>query len=223
MTLAPDMTANLPAEAVETLWGVQFTPAACPACKQVFLVRSTAKGQVCPACVRGYLAPQPALSRSERPEMQIIFRKSKNDLLPIVANFVNSVWLRPVDFNQENLIHRAMPVFWPMWLVDSDVHGAWQAEAGFDYQVKSSQESYSGGGWRTREVIETRIRWEPRLGQIRRHYDNITASALSYHNPLWQFNPGVPPGPEHALRSEVDRRGIGSGSRSAAPKRLAPG
>ena len=190
MTSAPDISVNLPVEAVETLWGVQLMPAGCPVCKQVFLVHSTAKGQICPACVRGYLAPQPALPRSERPEMQIVFRKSKNDLLPILTNFVNGVWLRPDDFNQANLLQRAMPVYWPMWLVASDVNGAWQAEGGFDYQVKSSQESYSGGGWRTREVIETRIRWEPRLGQIRRHYDHISTSALSYHSQLWELIQG---------------------------------
>jgi hypothetical protein len=34
------------------------------------------------------------------------------------------------------------------------------------------------GGWKTREMVETRIRWEPRLGQLTRHYDNIVAPAL---------------------------------------------
>jgi hypothetical protein len=63
--------------------------------------------------------------------------------------------------------------------VDSDVVGNWQAEAGFDYQVKSSQESYGKSGWTTREVVETRIRWEPRTGQIQRHYDNVSAPAIS--------------------------------------------
>jgi hypothetical protein len=55
---------------------------------------------------------------------------------------------------------------------------------GYDYQVKSSQEAYAQGGWKTRELVETRIRWEPRLGQLTRHYDNAAAPALNDHDPV---------------------------------------
>jgi hypothetical protein len=66
-----------------------------------------------------------------------------------------------------------------MWLVDSDVAGIWQAEAGYNYEVKSSEEYYSSGTWNTREKIETRVRWEPRTGQLQRHYDNVAVAATS--------------------------------------------
>jgi hypothetical protein len=66
-----------------------------------------------------------------------------------------------------------------MWLVDCDLNGNWQIDAGFDYQVKSSQESYQGSSWQTTEVVEGRIRWEVRKGLINRHYDNVAAVASS--------------------------------------------
>jgi hypothetical protein len=187
MSTSPEFPATQIVENVEALWGIQWVPAGCPVCKQVFLVSPNLSHQVCPACVRAQLAPQPALLRAEQPELQIDFQYGRNDLLPIYTRFVNEVWLRPDDFNPTTLTQRAMPIFWPMWLVDSDVNGEWQAEGGYGYQVKSSKESFNGGGWRTQEVIDNRIRWEPRLGQIKKHYDNIPAPAYSEHNRLWQL------------------------------------
>jgi hypothetical protein len=67
-----------------------------------------------------------------------------------------------------------------MWLVDAQAEARWEAEVGFDYQVVSHQERYADhqGGWRTREVEETRVRWEPRVGELRRTYANVAAPAL---------------------------------------------
>jgi hypothetical protein len=73
-------------------------------------------------------------------------------------------------------------MYLPVWLVDAKVRANWQAEAGFDYQVKSHQENYGdGAGWKTREVMETRQRWEPRLGKLERGYNNVAAPALENH------------------------------------------
>ncbi len=168
-----------PAYSAEELWGLPLQVAGCLKCKQAFLVEASKIGQVCPNCAQGRLDPQPALLRKEPPELFVPFQVERNRLLPIFSAFTKPVWLHPDDFSAERLLQRAVPVFWPMWLVDSDLEGDWQAEAGYDYQVKSSQESYSGSGWQTRERIETRIRWEPRLGQLRRHYNNMAAPALS--------------------------------------------
>ncbi len=190
MPTQPALPTTQVIESVETHWGIQLQPAGCPSCKQVFLVPASRINQACPSCCRSRLAPQPALLRSEPPELQINFRQGQAELGPIYKTFCEEVWLRPDDFNPTDLLKRTVPVFWPMWLVDSDIHGQWQAEAGFDYQVKSSQESYANSGWRTREIIETRVRWEPRLGEIQRHYDNIATPALGEHANLWNLLKG---------------------------------
>jgi hypothetical protein len=174
------------AETVQELWGVPLQPAGCPQCRQAFLVQASRIGQVCSHCGRGRLEIQPALMRREPPELMVGFQKGKADLLLIFNNFVRGVWLHNDDFNPQDLARRAMPVYWPMWLVDSDISGDWLAEIGYDYQVKSLQESYRNSQWQSHDIIENRIRWEPRAGQLSRHYDNVSAPAFSHHQELLQ-------------------------------------
>jgi predicted nucleic acid-binding Zn-ribbon protein len=178
-------TTDLPdiqiSDSVEQLWGLALQVAGCRQCGQAFLVESARLGQPCPNCACGKLESQPARLSCQPPELVVPFAKTQADVRAAIENFVKGVWLAPDDFNTEQLLHRAVAVFWPMWLVDGSVVGVWQAEAGFDYQVKSSQESYSNSAWRSREIIETRQRWEPRLGQIVRHYDNVCVPAASDH------------------------------------------
>jgi len=173
-------------ETVQELWRVNLQPAGCPQCRQTFLVQAARMGQVCSYCGKGRLEAQPALLRKEPAELMVGFQKGRTDLLPIFSSFVKGVWLHNDDFNPQELVRRAIPVFWPMWLVDSDLSGDWLAEIGYDYQVKSSQESYREARWQTHEIIENRIRWEPRAGQINRHYDNVAAPALSHQSELLQ-------------------------------------
>lgn len=168
-------------EDIETLWGVPYRPAGCDHCRRVFLVDEAAIEMNCPACQRGRLTAQPALLRREPPELNIQFQIQRDRLLSILSSFAEGVWLRPDDFNPKALLERAVPLFWPMWLVDCTISGSWQAECGYEYQVKSSQESYIHGNWQTREYLETRLRWESRLGQIERPYHNIATPALEEH------------------------------------------
>ncbi len=191
------------AETVMQLWGVALQPAGCPICRQTFLVQASRIGQVCSHCGSGKLEPQPALLRREPPERMIGFLKGKAELLPIFSSFVSGVWLHNDDFNPQDLVRRAVPVFWPMWLVDSDVSGDWLAEIGYDYQVKSSQESYRNSQWRSHDVIENRIRWEPRTGMISRHYDNVAAPAFSHHQELLARIQNYAPGTSTAYRPDL--------------------
>lgn len=167
-------------ESVESIWGEKYGPAGCLECERIFLIDPDLIGkEKCPACGIGVLSAQPALMRTEPPEVMIPNSVSQLQLQAIFAEFVGGVWLHSDDFTWQSLLARARPVFIPMWLVDSDIAGIWQAETGFNYEVKSSEEYYSGGTWRSREKIETRIKWEPRTGQVQRHYDNVAVAALS--------------------------------------------
>ena len=99
----------------------------------------------------------------------------------IFEKFVGEVWLRTDDFNVSSLSQRLRPLYWTQWLADSQVIGSWKAEVGYDYQVKSSQENYHHGNWHSTELLETRIRWEVRVGQIVRPYQNVSAPAYSHY------------------------------------------
>ena len=162
-------------------WGKPFQAYGCPACGQAYLAENLSAEVICPNCAQAALLPQNAAFREEPPEMMLKFKHSVSGLKNSFDTYVKKVLIRPEDFTGENLSRRCKPVFWPMWMVDCDVKASWQAEAGFDYQVKSSQEYYQSGQWRTREVKEDRVRWEPRVGLLQRHYDNAIAPALEEH------------------------------------------
>jgi hypothetical protein len=171
---------------VETVWHAQVQPLGCPLCKQVFLGAAAYEKHACPQCAQANLALQPAWLRPEPPELVVPFEVDSPRLARALEEFTQGVWLAQVDFNPRDLMARAVPIFWPVWLLDSDVDGNWETEAGYPYQVKSSREDYAAGSWQSREVIEDRLRWEPRVGQIHRHYDNVSAPALSDYAALTQ-------------------------------------
>ena len=176
-----DETITTLIEENQTLWGTNRQPAGCPQCERVFIVRSNQMGAVCPLCRKGKLAPQPVRIRPGEPEKWLPFKVGKERLATVYQDCVSSVWIKPQDFTPANLMSRTVPIFWPLWLVDTDVQGHWQMEAGFDYQVESTKESYQDGRWVSRRQIEDRIRWEPRLGEMDTHVDNIPAPALEDH------------------------------------------
>ena len=173
-----------PAELIEENehpWHSNRQPAGCKHCQRIFLVPDNRIGSACPLCRRSQLESQPILTRLGDPEKMLSFKINKNQLNSIYQNFVSGVWIKPEDFKAEQLLKRTTPIFWPLWLVDSEVAGHWQMEAGFNYQVESAKETYVSGQWRSQKEVETRIRWEPRLGKVKTHIENVSVPALEEH------------------------------------------
>lgn len=164
-----------------TLWHTDRQPAGCSECHRVYLVSPDYRGTFCPLCRQGALEAQPAHMRTAQPEQMLTFRVTRKDLLPVYKKFVSGVWIKPEEFNPETLLKNTRPVFWPYWLVDSDVNGSWEMEAGFDYQVESAKEVYNNGRWESRKQIENRVRWEPRVGRMNTRVDKIITPALEEH------------------------------------------
>ena len=182
------------APAEQNLWQSSLQPTGCPQCRQAFLVAPDRLGKICPSCAKGRLEVQPALLRPEPPELIRLPQHPPQQLMGNVEAWLKPVWLKPAELDAGKLVSNAQLVYWPSWLVDCDTQGSWQAEVGFDYQVKSSQESYQGAGWQSRDVIETRVRWEPRLGELARRYENISAGAMRDQVSLQNYLGGYPPG-----------------------------
>lgn len=176
----------------QTLWHTNRQPAGCPHCHRVYLVPTDYRGGTCPLCCLGTLEAQPAVVRRADPERVLPFKITKVDLGSIFQRFVAGVWIKPPEFNPEALLRNTRAVFWPLWLVDSDVSGGWQMKAGFDYQVESAKEVYSGEGWQSHKQIETRVRWEPRVGHIVTRVDNVVTPALEEHNNRMQMTGPYP-------------------------------
>jgi hypothetical protein len=114
------------------------------------------------------------------PEFVIPFALSDETLARRVEDFARRIPFAPQDLNAAALRSRLQAIYLPNWLVDAQVEALWEAEAGYNYQVVSHEEHYDDarGGWVTREVEETRVRWEPRVGRLRRTYHNVPAPAL---------------------------------------------
>jgi hypothetical protein len=184
-----------PAEIIpedQTLWQTDRQPAGCSHCHRVFLVAAEARGTTCPFCQRGELEAQPVFMRRADPEQVLPFRVPQQNLLAIYQRFVSEVWIKPQAFTPETLLKNTRPVFWPLWLVDSDVSGHWQMEAGFDYQVESAKEVYTGSSWESRKQIENRIRWEARLGKLETRVENVVTPALEEHQNRLQMTGSYP-------------------------------
>lgn len=172
MLIAPDASA---------VWGVPLQAAGCPKCGRVQIVPAARMGARCPACAAAALAPQPARLRSEPPELMVPFQVTAAALATSLEQWAGGVWLRPKDLAGSALQARLAPGYLPMWLVDAAATGNWRAQAGYDYDVASANEHYQDGQWVTQRVTETRIRWEPRAGQVARQYHNIAVPALDDH------------------------------------------
>jgi hypothetical protein len=160
----------------------------CPHCDWNYLVPEGVLPQMCPHCFRANLSPlvdqegltQEHLPYAEPPELYLPFSLDGEALARGMERFAGGIRFAPVDMTPQNLKSRLKRIFFPMWLVDVDVQATWQAEAGFDYEVVSHQDRFdeTRGGWRSHEVKENRVRWEPRLGRLQRSYQNLVAPAL---------------------------------------------
>ena len=170
---------------VEQSWGAALVAVVCERCDWGFLIPEAVDLGRCPHCF------QPALERMDQdvsqlpyaqpPELTIPYALSEAQLSQEIQRFTSGIPYPPQDLAVQNLQARLQRVYLPMWLVDAGVRAAWKAEAGFDYQVVSHEDHYSGSGWTSQQVKEGRVRWEPRLGRLERSYSNIAAPALEDH------------------------------------------
>ncbi len=174
-----------------TGWGTDVGIAVCPHCDWRYLVPAEKTTLRCPHCFAAELdlvtEGVEQLPYVRPPELVTPFTVTKTTADKRIEEFADGIPFAPRDLNPDALRGRVQPLYLPMWLVDGDVTATWEAEVGFNYNVVSHQERYSdGSGWATQQVQETRIRWEPRVGQLERHYDNIVAPALEQHAAMEQ-------------------------------------
>ncbi len=174
-------------QTLAAIWNTSLEAAVCEACDWSYLLPLGALPAKCPRCFREALAGLPedtvTMLHHQPPELVLPFTLADETTAANIQKFAQQIWFAPRDLTAENLQQRLQWVYLPMWLVDSDVRATWQSDVGFDYEVVSHQDSYdqNRGGWVSREVTETRIRWEARVGRLSRTYPNITAPALEDH------------------------------------------
>lgn len=176
------ISSNILSDRLPTEWGIQRIIADCTNCHSSFLIPEIELEIACPICFQGNLKQSPSLFRSEPPERIIPSKIDSNKANSLLDKFVNEVKMRCDDFSTRQLINRMKLLYLPMWLVDATIIGQWYATAGFPQQVKSSVEKFSNGSWKSQDVIEKKLRWEKRSGEISRRYDNIAVLASTDFN-----------------------------------------
>ena len=162
-------------------WGTPLSAAICESCDWQYLVPAGQTLPVCPACRRSNLAATASYPETPRqPELIAPFTVSDGDAAAALQRFARWRPFTPRDLRAATLQGRLQKLYLPRWLVDGDVQAEWQADAGFNYQVVSHQDRFdeTKGDWQSEQLTETRVRWEPRMGRLRRHYDNVTAPAI---------------------------------------------
>ncbi len=162
-------------------WGVDHLARACAACQCRWLLPAPQATQ-CPWCgttgtlsEASFRVPAPEHIRTNAASREAVARTLRRALARIPAA------LRPPDLDPRRLEDRLRAVFVCRWQVDSDVHGSWSCQAGFDYDVETHRERRVAGGWDVQKINRTHIDWEPRHGTLARHIDNVPAPALVEH------------------------------------------
>ncbi len=166
-------------------WGHALRTIHCTHCDNSHLTAADSIPERCPLCLRDGVVVEDTPIFPYPPEQVVPYAVSRTSLQAILERWARGIWLRPAALTGTSLLQHACCYLIPLWLVDGRVEGRWEAAVGFDYQVVSYQERYSEHqGWRSQEVKEGRVRWEPRKGTVTRSYDNIVAPALENHRQL---------------------------------------
>ncbi len=138
----------------------------------------------CPHCYVESLTPLNTdinqLPAIHPPEAYLPFQVSDQQVQESIARFAGRIPLAPADLKPQHLRQRLRRVYFPRWLVDADVQATWRGEVGFYYEVVTHEERYDDTrrNWQTKQVTETKVRWEPRMGSLQRSYHNVAAPAL---------------------------------------------
>jgi len=167
---------------IKAVWQTERHPMICPHCDWRFLLSPDKEDKRCPHCHHTELEPLakvPDELGAYPPEQVLAYTVDRVQLEKSLRDFCGSfLWLSPREFRPQHLFSRVQPIYLPMWLVDAEIQGQWQVEAGFDYEVVTHEEALKDKQWRSREVRRTQVRWEPRIGTMERRYDNVPAPAL---------------------------------------------
>ncbi len=178
-------------------WGLSLQTTYCKQCDWRYLQPVDFAPRPCPHCFQANLSVVDESKNGSAPpppELYLPFTASNESLTQNIERFAKGIWFAPGDLKAATLKTRLQRLYLPMWLVDGQVEATWQAETGFDYDAISHRDNFDQkqGGWTSQEITETRIRWEARVGRLRRTYHNVPAPALEEHftliKKLGQFN-----------------------------------
>jgi hypothetical protein len=173
---------------------------ACTKCQSSFTTFYSTRPTYCSNCMHNTLSPvdnPPSELSAIMPELITTHKINQTQISQAVQLFTQGIPYPPTDLHAGTIIKRLVLVYLPTYLVDTTIKAQWNAEFGYNYEVVSHHDHYDQNvsRWQSQEVMETRIRWEPRWGTLERSYKNIPAPALEeekeVQNKIGDFTPNL--------------------------------
>src|SRR5688572_22278558 len=119
--------ASATAEALSAVWSGPVALWSCPACGWA-LLGDGQPPELCPGCLSAELEPLDATPFGQPPELVAPFQITQSTFYNAVLNFSAEIPFAPYDLTVEGLRERQQRLYLPLWLVDGQVTGTWQAE-----------------------------------------------------------------------------------------------
>ncbi|MEM7244364.1 MAG: hypothetical protein AAF533_03420 [Acidobacteriota bacterium] len=145
----------------------------------------------CCWCSSMSLAPVDEPREVAAPERKVAFEIDHEQAVKRLRAACRRRFFKPRDLRPARLAERLRKAWVPSWLVDCRLRGSWRAELGYDYEVVSHVEHYKSGRWRSEEVRETRVDWEPRLGTMDQCFENEAVPAWRLRHRLGDLLQGL--------------------------------
>lgn len=171
----------------------------CRACDPCGVAFGHASDGPCPWCGEALSPMEPPLP-GYLPEAVVEPVVDVVDARRRLQAFVSGVSFPSGGLVSDNTAARLALVFLPSWRLRVDACGVFRVEAGFETEVKGLVETYSLGRWSAREVVEPGLHWEPRVGRVRRTYDEVEVPGHEAHTAITHLVGTAWPAPV-----EVDR------------------
>ncbi len=154
-------------------WGLARKAVSCKGCGATTTFDAGVAAGRCAFCGAPAVVEAPPNEAMVRPAGVLPFRIDRNAATSRFRQWLSSLWFRPSDLTQKSSLSELKGVYVPFWTFDAATHSAWEAEAGYDYQVAVQAEE--NGQVHTR--YETRTRWEPADGVLEHFFDDVPVAA----------------------------------------------
>ena len=150
----------------------------CENCGAKLEIETNDLSVTCPFCTSNKINFRAAPLPEFEPQALIPMKKSENEVLVNIKEWIGKGWFHPGDLQKSFLVRKLAPLYVPAWTFDTDIDSYWEALVGYERQ-KSYYDANSKS-WKTKTVID----WKKEKGKQSRFYDDFLISGSKYVNPL---------------------------------------
>jgi len=149
----------------------------CPSCAAQFELKENEHSGDCPFCGTPVVTGTEQ-ARHIRPRSLLPFTITQDQAIDLFDKWMKTRWFAPSALNSRAKRNDKLTgVYLPYWTYDSDTQTYYQGQRGTVYYVRQSYTTRENGRTVRRSRNVPRIRWAPKSGQVRRHFDDVLIGA----------------------------------------------